>query len=702
MALVKTVISTMRQAASRWFSDENEFDAPPKEGDDKVADFVNSSFKDSLDWRQRSLAGRFTNGSLVYDDPKRLWEDCRKLRNGDHWTVWGRRNKDTQIGWMHEIVWTAIEDQARVRKIYLTSSMHEFDILPNFNHVSSVVRQDMMRSKWSLFMNELVDRGLTDGTSFGMEILDRDLDPDGISRSIAVDPATILPTPGSTSFDKIDGCWYVIYATTETKQQILSNPQWADKIDPSTLQYITEDDYKNVNVIVNYDKFRNTKICSVKRMYLDDDRLESVPFDEEEFNVRVQALVDGVDVPAQKGDAHRKYIGEYIDYLDRYSSSLKEPTEEDMAFFQDLAQRISVVVDKHEQFLIEDANADKRKKYPFGRKIVVVDNQVVEDSPTEYFNAERGVAMDWRRIFYKYDMEKVPGSFWGRGIPEIMWNTNKMMDTFLSRVGDMTLYGLPEKWLNVNDKEVLKQQNAEYTNNPLEPKWYATSPPTQIQASMPGEFILLVQKLQEGLDSKIGVNKTTTGQAPNSRASGDLVETLLQQNTVMITGEADQNLIILVTDIIETKIAMMKLFYTEPRQYIIDGQPQVFVPAEVFTQVDGKPLGEFQVNIKPQSNYPNQWESELSFLVQMMGIQTQDGTPIVDPEMIRMVLGKKFPDLAPGGKYYQMSKATQIGLQVLAQQQKEAEEQAELEGKMKSRVTASALSEIIPSQTNGE
>jgi hypothetical protein len=222
-----------------------------------------------------------------------------------------------------------------------------------------------------------------------------------------------------------------------------------------------------------------------------------------------------------------------------------------------------------------------------------------------------------------------------------------------------------------------------------------------VSASLPGEFILLVQKMQEGLEAKIGYNKTTTGQAPNSRASGDLVDSLLQQNQILITGEADQNLLDLVTDIIETKIEMMKIYYTEPRQYIIDGVPVVVKVSELLRQFQGQPLGEFQVYVKPQSNYPNQWEAEFGFLVQVMNTMAPDGTPLIPPDMVKATLGKKFPDAAPGGKYYQMSQAEQIGLQVMEQQAQEAEEQKKLEGKIKTRMQGQVINAAVP-QPGGE
>jgi hypothetical protein len=702
MGLVKTVIDTMRTASSRWFNDDEEMDIPKKSEEEKVVAFVKSSYVASSKWRETSLRGRFTNGTQEYDDPKRLWMDCRKLRNGDHWGVWGHRNTAKDQNWKHEIVWSAVEDQCRIRKIYLTSSMHEFDVFPNINYVSDITRQDMMKSKWYDFMNELTDRAMTDGTSFGMEVLDMNLDPDGITRSIVLDPATCFPTPGATSLDSLDGNWYFIVAATHTKQYVLSNQVWAEKLKPTDLEYITEDDFKAVNIEEKYDNFKKKKLVSVMTMFLDDDKLELIPFDENEFNARVQALVEGQIPPVKNGiDSHRKYIRAYIDYLDRYASSITNPTPEDVKFFQDLSQRVLQVVNEHEQFLMQDNNADKRKQYPYGRKIVVVSGKVVEDDPVDVNVGTILDGIDWRRKIYKYDMEKVPGSFWGRGIPEILWHTNKMMDTFLSRIGDMTLYGLPEKWLNINDKETLAQQKAEYNNDPLQPKWYATSPPTMISATFSGEFILLVSKMQEGLEAKIGYNKTTMGQAPNSRASGDLVDSLLQQNQVLITGEADQNLLDLVTDIIETKIEMMRLYYTEPRQYIINGTPVIMKVSDQLKQYQGKPLAEFQVYVKPQSNYPNQWEAEFGFLAQLMQTPTPDGTPLVDPEMVKMVLGKKFPDLAPGGRYYKISQATQIGMQVLQQQKAEAEQKAKLEGKIQSRMQGNVVSQLIPSP-NGE
>ena len=682
------IISPLRDAVSRWFIDESDqIEEIPSESakEEEKSSFVRKLYKDSIGWRKNSLQKRFMNQLTIYSDPVDMWRDARKLRNGNHWDVWGHRNTVKGQEWMHELVWSAIEDQSRIRKVYLTSNMHEFDIKPNINYVSDLIRQNMMKSRWGECMNELVDRALTDGSSFAIEILDKNLDPDGITRTIVVDPASILPTPNVSSIDRTEGCWYTIYASVQNAQQVLS--QWRDKLEKKDLTFITEDQYKEISSSTMFEKFSQTKLVSVVTVFLDDDKIENIPFDQEEFMLRQQAILNAEPVQAVEGDAHRQYIRHYIDWLDEYGKSLKNPTPEEEAVFQELVRRVTAVAQQHEDFLNSDPNADKQKKYPFGRQITMVGDKIVEDIPSP-------IEIDWQRRIFKYDMEKVPGSFWGRGIPEIMWNTNKMMDVFLSRVADMTVYSLPQKWLNIQDKETLAQQNVEFTNDPTKIQWYDKAQPFVAQGSMPGEFVLLVQKMQEGLDNKIGVNKVTTGQAPNSRASGDLVETLIQQNTILITGEADQNLLQVVTDIVETKIEMMRVLYTEPRQYIINGAPVTVNPSELLSQYNGKPIEQFEVFVKPQSNYPNRWEADLAFALQAVQTLMPDGSPLAPPEFAMEILGQKYPDLGVGGKYYQMSRATQIGMAVLQQQKLEEERQAKLKQKAINRVDAQTLDQL--------
>lgn len=242
------IISPLRDAVSRWFIDESDqIEEIPSESakEEEKSSFVRKLYKDSIEWRKNSLQKRFMNQLTIYSDPVDMWRDARKLRNGNHWDVWGHRNTIKGQEWMHELVWSAIEDQSRIRKVYLTSNMHEFDIKPNINYVSDLIRQNMMKSKWGECMNELVDRALTDGTSFAIEILDKNLDPDGISRTIVVDPASILPTPNVSSIDRTEGNWYTIYASVQNAQQVLS--QWRDKLEKKDLTFITEDQYKEIS-----------------------------------------------------------------------------------------------------------------------------------------------------------------------------------------------------------------------------------------------------------------------------------------------------------------------------------------------------------------------------------------------------------------------------------------------------------------------
>jgi hypothetical protein len=65
-------------------------------------------------------------------------------------------------------------------------------------------------------------------------------------------------------------------------------------------------------------------------------------------------------------------------------------------------------------------------------------------------------------------------------------------------------------------------------------------------------------------------------------------------------------------------------------------------------------------------------------------------------------LGKKFPNLAPGGKYYQQSKALAIGLQVLQQQEEEAEEKKKLETKITTRSQNRQIDRVMPSTPTQE
>ena len=151
----------------------------------------------------------------------------------------------------------------------------------------------------------------------------------------------------------------------------------------------------------------------------------------------------------------------------------------------------------------------------------------------------------------------------------------------------------------------------------------------------------------------------------------------MKQNAAIITGEANQQLNAVVESIIETRLMMWKQYYVEPRFYYIDGQWQAVTLADVLSQyevvtaegkVEQRDIPMFQVRAKPGSNIANQWELDLAFAIQLYGLKKPDGMPLIPPEAIYDIIQQRYPQWSREGKYYQLSEATKVGMQVMSQE----------------------------------
>jgi hypothetical protein len=480
-------------------------------------------------------------------------------------------------------------------------------------------------------------------------------------------------------------CWYLVDATLQNLHQL---KQDFPDFDASGVEDISKDKIDKISMKDDVDSFERTKMVLVLTVNLDDSKMEKVPFDEDEFNRRTALIQEGQQVPVEDRDLHAEYIRRYIDWLENVVLPNVGETEEDVQFAEKISEYTQMIIEEHGQKMIEFPN-DKRSKYPYGRRIIIAGDKLIEDKPNP-------LGYPWRKQYYKLDCEIVPGSFWGRGLPEQMWHINQTLDTFLSRAGDLSLLSIPEKWLHLEDIEELRKRKAEYNNDPLELKAYVGTAPISIQSQVPTSFYEMVNQMLDASEKRLGVNDVLSGQSPGSHASGDLVQILLSQSMNMVTGEMARNLNEFVNSVMETKVYMYRNFYTEERLWIINGRQEILNLAQ---ELEKYPV--FQIRVKPNSNFPNQWENDLALLLKMSQ-PLPDGTILVPPEFIQYIIGQRYPELAPGGKYYQMSKATQIGMQVMAQEQEKQQKNAQALQQAEARMTAKGLDIAMGQQPIGE
>ena len=148
------------------------------------------------------------------------------------------------------------------------------------------------------------------------------------------------------------------------------------------------------------------------------------------------------------------------------------------------------------------------------------------------------------------------------------------------------------------------------------------SPPVFRQGMAPQENMLIYNSLKANATKQQGVNDITYGQAPTAQSSNALADTLIRQNSMIITGEANNNLDECIEHMVEARILCWRQAYTKERWYLIEGE---FQPLKLSEYLKSQPIldpsaGEvvgqkeipmFEVEIKQSSNVAYQWENDL-------------------------------------------------------------------------------------------
>lgn len=696
----------VRATAEGWYArifGGMDSDIPRQGNEETVVDFVKALFEESRTGREKSLLGRQfkVQTQYEYSNPVDFWRDCRKLEQGLHWDVFGHRATDTEDTWKQELVDDEIGNQIRVKKAYITANWHDITILPNIANINEIIEQERGYTHWGDMILQFVHRGLTEGTSIAKSVLDRTENVDGYAREIPLDNASVFPTPYCTGFSKVEGCWYICHATMVTLQQILEEaPDVKEELLALSRIDITKDISMQDDVdYVNMNAFIHTKFYDRYEVWMDDPAIVPIGAEGKDVDTEHQAIVEGVNFEAKDDQDHIGHIEAHIRWLEETIEPMKENPEtaqEADAIGEVMGIHLGEHYKKLEDRIEHQIPPKSRPKYPHGRLIVVAGGLVIKDAPNPFH-------FDWRKLWHKWENEKLPGHLWGRGVAEVLWETNRGLDTLMSRTADVSIsVGMPKVYLEESNKDLVKENGID--NDPTHPA-FVRGPISIRQGQSPRENILLFNLLKENAKKQQGVSEVSYGQTPSARASGKLVEVLRRQNTVLITGEANQRLNDVIEDMIETRMLIYKQFYTEPRYYFIDGQPKAINASQVLTKFkiqdkDGKEhevtIPSFDIQVRPNSNFPQQFEQEFSLVLDLLNVKDAAGNPILPIEALYDVLSQRYPQFGRQGRYYKISEELKVGRQVLAQE-KEKEQQNKSDMRMvASRFKQEGLKNILP------
>jgi hypothetical protein len=630
-----------------------------------LKDEANQFYKDHF---ARTSALRNHSG-----DPEKYWEDCEKMKAGDHWNVYGRRNDAPGSEWKQERVDNQIGSQIRTRKSHIMGNWHDIIVSPNINGVNEIFDQERKINGWSDTIDSLVDAAMTYGDGQLRVILDRTEYPEGIIRPKYCDKGSIFRTPYAMSYKKIDGCWYAGEHTMIPQQMVR---EYFPELNVEELASPDMKFLRKLGVNRGEKTYEHTKMVEMIEIFLDDNTLEDIPVNEEDLlkiSQEEERLTVGEFVAINDDDNDALHLRTHQQALENIMT-FQPATPEDAQLQALTAQMYQEHVQAHLTRLDRETerHIGLRKKYPHGRYICLVGNDVADDIPNPY-------GIEWRRLFMDLKNEKVLNRIDGRSDVEILFHDNKTIDTMMSRIDDASLTITMQKgYFDISDKENLE----DFSNDPTKPA-FVNRPPIFAGGSMPKGWMEMLELGRQNIKERIGVNDVTRGESQPSGTSNALAETLLQQNTVLVAGELNKNLDVMLAELVETVFMLYKRFYVEPRMYFINGEPQMVVLSELLASKDGRPLDKLQFTVKPFSNFPNKWETELKLYNDLaLLIDPSTKQPLIPAIGVAIVskLAERHPEFAEGGKFAQLPQAMQVGLEVMAQEEaKMAEEEKTLD-----------------------
>ena len=699
---IDTAGETVNKFLSNLSGDPTPGDRKP-EGDSGIGSWVKDLYDEAQKYYSQKFAETKDSRFNSISDPISFLEAVQKLEAGNDWDVIGHRNKDQNETWKQEIVDPEIQRQIRVKSAYNTSEWHDIVITPNVSGISDILDQERSETDWGQAWKERVKMALMYGGCHIMSILDKDENPDGIATEVTAEPNSVFYNPYAKSKKKSDGCWYVVWAKMENADWVKKNSDIpVSELSSASGGYIEKFLFQTRKTTQD---FSHTKLYPVIHCYMDDDTTEFIPPEEwahnpKETQLEFATMLEGGSIKASPDDNQYRHVEEHKAQMQSIHDLAQKKQEDgdlspdEINELQSQVSKLDDHIQEHSGFM-QDPSINQRRtrpKYPNGRYILTICDKVAEDIPNPYL-------MPWRMLVHNLPNEKVPGRLDGRGVPEILYPDEKAADMALSRNADLALLQTPKPMLPISEKNRPDQDG--YDNDPTKPYYFNQQPPQYRPVpSMPANIeSYTIHK--NNLRDALGIDKVSMGQSTGSHSSAKKEQFLASQNAMIVQGELNQNLNDVIRDVIQTRLEMYKLFYKRPRTWFIGGKPTVVNLSRALSvmqvtdekgNVTEAPIQSFQVFVKPESNFPYKWEKEINELLQFYSVQKPDGTPLIAVDAIIDMLESKYPRLA---LYRQMDKATAIGMQILKQQQEQAEKDQKFNNKIEDKFKSKALSLVI-------
>lgn len=158
-----------------------------------------------------------------------------------------------------------------------------------------------------------------------------------------------------------------------------------------------------------------TKLVDKMELWWDDDTVEKIPFDPQEAQIEHEAANNGIEFHAEAYDNHNEHINAHREFVDSLDRSPEGDTDEARKYRQNVAELMLHHMKEHldmanKKLEMLGLEPDERKKYPNGRRTIIIGKQIAKDDHNP-FNC------GWRELFTVTYCEKLANSFFGRGVP---------------------------------------------------------------------------------------------------------------------------------------------------------------------------------------------------------------------------------------------------------------------------------------------
>lgn len=184
--------------------------------------------------------------------------------------------------------------------------------------------------------------------------------------------------------------------------------------------------------------------------------------------------------------------------------------------------------DKGGNAIVKEYREIPSKKYPNGRYIITANNVLLNpddmDLPFDFLIKERKLGL------IKYDYEKVPGRFWGKGRPEDLIPLQKEYNKTRSQIIEIKNLMAKPKWAVPIGSGIKKTH---LTSEPGEVVYYnpGVPMPQQMQpASLPSYILREPDITRRDMQDVSGIHEVSKAQVPTGVRSGLAIQFLQEQD----------------------------------------------------------------------------------------------------------------------------------------------------------------------------